>query len=323
MPVTGLVLACAAGRLDRVRADAVAGQLRVGGARAEVEVRPLAGSEALGAWERAEALRVELRACRAHAAVQVVSDLPGGDADGVAIAAVLRRGDARDALLSRAGTVLAYLPEGARVDALEQRQVAQILRRRRDLAAAVTVEDVVLAVERFDQGLGDGLIVRAADLDWLGWSERAAERFDIDQMIPAPGQAALALEARAGDGPTLAVLAELDDPWTAYAVAAERRCAARLGGRRESSVGVHAFTDGETMFIHGFVSNDDGSRAARLRWSGPSRSPEEVGDTLAELLESVGARDILSGADLPPSIRYAERRRQLIDELEDEEDARD
>jgi hydroxymethylbilane synthase len=179
--------------------------------------------------------------------------------------------------------------------------------------------DPLEAVAQLDAGRADAVVLQAWMVDWLGMLERVTEYFDTDQMIPAPGQAALAVEVRDGDEWSAGVLSALNDADTAYAVMAERACAARLRSAPRDPVGVFAITDGQTTFIHGIVATIDGTRATRLRWSGPSRSPVEVGDTLAELLESLGALDILAGGPLPPSIRYADRRRQLIEEWGDQD----
>jgi len=314
-----ITLACAADELARARARAVARDLRRAGAGQAVDVLVVAaaGSDDLAA--ACEQVREALRDGRADAAVLGWDALPPGPRDGLVLGAVPMRADPRDALVSPAGRVMAYLAEGARVACLERRQAAQVLRRRTDLRAFTVGGDPVAAMDRLDAGEADALVARACDLDWLERSDRVAEFFDTDQMIPAPGQGALALEVREGDARALRAVAVVHDPDTAYAVAAERACMLRLGASASSPVGVFALTDGETMFIHGMAITDDGSRAARLRWTGPTRAPEEVGDTLGELLESVGARDILAGGPLPPSIRYAERRRQLISDLDGED----
>jgi hydroxymethylbilane synthase len=313
-----LLLACGADRLARQRAESLAAELRQPPNGVEVELVPVAGG-GTSAPGLTAALRDAVLSRTADAAVHAWPDLPWGGAQGLVVVAVPSRADARDCLVTRTGRVMAYLPKGAAVGCVEPRQEAQLRRRRTDLAVVQLGADTVQAMDRLDGGEVDGLVVRVSDLDWLGWADRIAEFFDTDQMIPAPGQGALAVEARAGDHRSAELVAAIDDPDTAYAVLAERTCAARLHADRQSPVGIFAVTDGASMFIHGIVATPDGSRAARLRWSGPKRAAEEVGDTLAELLESVGALDILSGGELPPSIRDAERRRQLIEDLEDEE----
>jgi hydroxymethylbilane synthase len=212
--------------------------------------------------------------------------------------------------------VLAYLPEGARLGTQDARQASQLRRRRTDLDVVEVGDDAVDALARLEQPDVEGVVIRACDLAWLGQLDRVAEYFDTDQMIPAPGQAVPILEVRDGDAASTGVLAPLHDASTAYAWRAERACADRLGAHHASPVGVFAVTDGEDMFVHGIVATPDGSRAARLRWSGPNREAAEVGDTLAELLESIGAAEILAGGPLPPSIRYAERRRRLVEDLD-------
>ncbi|MCB0217646.1 MAG: hypothetical protein KDH92_13475, partial [Chloroflexi bacterium] len=139
----------------------------------------------------------------------------------------------------------------------------------------------------------------------LDLGARIAERFDPDQMIPAPGQAALALEARADDARMRELLAPLHDPLSAYAVEAERACLARLGAGPGAPVGVHAITDGEQMVVRGAVVSADGTRTARMHWSGPARDAVDLGETLAELLISIGADKILSGAPMPRTLRYS------------------
>jgi hydroxymethylbilane synthase len=187
------------------------------------------------------------------------------------------------------------------------------LRRRSDLRLVPIGGSLDGLLARLSAGDLDGIVLSAAALYWMDRLDLVTEYFDTDQLIPAPGQGALAAEVRADDHATAELMAPLHAEHTAYAVLAERTCRSRLSGPGDAPVGIFATTDGHTMFIHGIVATPDGSRAARLRWSGPWREADDVGSTLAELLLAIGAREILSGKPIPPTTRYA-MRRALSDE---------
>jgi hydroxymethylbilane synthase len=187
------------------------------------------------------------------------------------------------------------------------RRQGQLLRRRSDLLAEPFHGDIAQGLERLEAGAWDAIIFAAADLELLGLGPRISERFDHDQMIPAPGQGAMALETRAGDDQLAALLAPLHDANTAYAVAAERACLAALNAGLDGPVGVHAISDGEGMVVYGIVLSADGTRTARMQWSGPARNAVDLGETLAELLKSIGADKILAGEPIPPTGRYSIR----------------
>jgi hydroxymethylbilane synthase len=252
-------------------------------------------------------VRAALLDGRADLAVHSSKDLPTEPLPDLVVAAVPRRADPRDVLVSRTGQVFGYLPAGARIGTGSRRRAAQLLRRRGDVVIVELRGNVDTRLAKVAAGEVDAVVLAAAGLERLGRLAEVTEFFDPDQMIPAPGQGALALEARAGDRRVLKRLDPLHDARTAYAVTAERTCLAALGGGCHTPVAVFATTDGELMHIHGLVATPDGSHAARLRWSGPSGRPEEVGRTLAELLLAAGGREILAGGPLPPTIRYAER----------------
>lgn len=251
---------------------------------------------------------------RADVAVHSFKDLPTEPAPGLRVAAVPRRADPRDALIAASGKVLQYLPPGSRIGTGSGRRGGQLLRRRSDLAILPIRGNIDTRLTKLDAGAFDAIVLAAAGLARLGWLERVTEHFDHDQMIPAPGQGALALEIREGDAATAERLAPLDDLHTAYAVLAERTCLRALGGGCNVPIGIHASTDGESMAIYGIVLTPDGTRAARMRWSGPWREAEDLGGTLAELLFSIGAREILSGKPIPPTVRFSTRAPRPVDE---------
>lgn len=260
---------------------------------------------------------------RADVAVHSFKDLPTDATPGLKITAVPPRADPRDVLVARSGKVLAYLPEGTRVGTGSGRRGGQLLRRRGDLAVLPIRGNVDTRLAKLDAGEVDALVLAAAGLDRLGKHDRITEHFDHDQMIPAPGQGALAIEVRTGDARAAGILAPLHDAHTGYAVLAERTCLRALGGGCNVPIGIHAVTDGDTMSIYGIVLTTDGTRAARMRWSGPCRQAEDLGETLAELLMSIGAREILSGRPMPPTQLYATRMpREFVDGAPAAEDSK-
>jgi hydroxymethylbilane synthase len=322
LPTDRVVVTAAAAPLARARAEAVGADLRAAWPGLTVDFRfvgaagastPGVGDE-LGGHGAADAVRGAVRSTHADLGVYAFDELPLRAEPGLVVGAVPLRGDPRDVLVTRTGKVLSYLPPGTRVGAATLGRGAQLLRRRSDLAIVPVAGDVHATLDRLAGPDCDAVVLSAAALADLGLLDRVTEYFDTDQLIPAPGQGGVALEHRRDDARTAALVAPLHDTLSAYAVTAERTCLARLGARNDVAIGVFAVTDGDRMFIHGIVATPDGTRAARLRWTGPWREAEEVGATLAELLLSAGAREILGGKHIPPTINFAELHRRHIAE---------
>lgn len=234
---------------------------------------------------------------RADVAIHSYKDLPTTPADGLRVAAVPRREDARDCLVSATGRVLAYMPPGARIGTGSPRRRAQLLRRNKALAVEPLRGNVDTRLHRVAAGDLDAIVIAAAGLRRLGLADRITEAFDTDVMVPAPAQGALALEIRTDDLGTGEAVGALHDAWSADAVAAERTCLALLGGGCHAPIGVHAVTDGETIAMVGIVSRPDGSKSARLRWKTHTQTPTDAGAMLADLLMASGAGAILAESE--------------------------
>lgn len=252
-------------------------------------------------------VRAALLEGNADLAVHSYKDLPTAPAEGLAVLAVPPREDPRDALISRDGRVLQYLPEGSRIGTGSGRRAGQLLRRRPDLEILPIRGNVDSRLSRLESGDLDAIVLAAAGLRRLGLAERITECFDVDQMIPAPAQGALAIEGRVGDGRVLELLAPLNDDDSAFAILAERTCLAALEGGCSVPIGIHAAVDADRMRILGVVLTPDGTRTARMQWSGPLRAAREIGETLAELLVSIGADRIVRGEPMPRTVRFSTR----------------
>lgn len=312
-----IVIIAGASRLARARARMVAADLRRAWPEEPLEIRVEGpnddaaepdGPRGIQALEtEAAQLREALLDRRADLVVMAFDERPGDAPEGVELAAVPQRSDPREVMVSANGKVLAYQPEGSRVGTDLERRAGQMLRRRSDLEILPAEGLPAERIARLEAGEYDLLLFSAAELEALDLRERISEYFDHDQMVPAPGQGALAIEVRAKDEEMIRLLEPLNDELSAYAVMAELACMKTLGATHQSALGVHAMTDGDRMSIYGIAVSPDGTRTARMQWSGPWRDAQDLGETLAELLMSIGADKILRGEKIPPTVRYSFR----------------
>jgi hydroxymethylbilane synthase len=255
------------------------------------------------------ALRAALLDGSIDVAVHSFKDLPTAPAAGVAIAAVPPREDPRDALVARDGLTLGELPPGSRVGTGSPRRAAQL----RALGLGLEVVPLRGNVDtRLGRVLGsrsgreapseghvDAVVLALAGLRRLGRAGDVTEILDPIQVLPAPAQGALAVECRADDDGTRAVLAALDDADARATVAAERAllaaleagCSAPVGALAEVAEGDH----GSEVFLRGSVTATDGSDAVRLSATGPTTDADGVGRRLAAELLAAGA-DTLMGS---------------------------
>lgn len=195
---------------------------------------------------------------RADLAVHSAKDLPSTPADGLVIAAFGRRRDPRDALVGRS---LADLADGATVATGSVRRRAQLRRLRPDLQFVELRGNIPTRLEKIpDAG---AIVMAAAALEILGWTERVSEFLDVDAMVPAVGQGCVAVECRVQDRSTLDLVAAVDHAPSRRAVEHERAFLAELGSGCSLPVG--AFDDGDTMRV--YLASDDGTRhhLARLQ----------------------------------------------------------
>ncbi|MBP9065800.1 MAG: hydroxymethylbilane synthase [Candidatus Microthrix sp.] len=221
---------------------------------------------------------------RADVAVHSAKDLPAAGPDGLVIAALLPRGDPRDAL---AGSRMIDLPTGAKVGTGSARRKAQLLDLRPDLDVVGLRGNIATRLGRV--GELDAIVVAAAALERLGIEDRAAELLSPAMFCPQVGQGAVAVECRSDDAATLAVLADLDDRPTRVCVEAERSFLAELGGDCYMPAGAYATLDGSTLSIIG-VLDVGGTRPARAKLTGDASGdgPIELGLELARKLLATG-----------------------------------
>ena len=242
-------------------------------------------------------LEQALRERRIDAAVHSLKDLPTELPADLALGAVLDREDPRDALVSREGKRLHELAPGTRVGTSSLRRRAQLLSAHPQLVAADLRGNVPTRLEKVARGDVEAAILARAGLQRLGLGSRVTEVLEPEQMLPAPGQGALAIERRADDAAVAARLDALDDPATRLATAAERALLARLEGGCQVPVGALATITPTGLRLEGLVADPEGSRVLRDALEGAPRGPEEsarLGAALGERLLAAGADAILA-----------------------------
>ena len=224
-------------------------------------------------------------------AVHSLKDLPTETPEGLAIAAIPEREDARDALV---GKRLSELGAGARVGTSSGRRAAQMLLLRPDAVVEPVRGNVDTRLRKLKEGQYDAILLAAAGLRRLGLEEEIAECLTVEQMCPAPGQGALGIQTRAGDA-AYEVATVLNHAATANAVTCERAALAALGGGCQLPVGAFAELEDGKLRLRVVVMAADGSRYLCAAMEGPPGTSYELGERAARDLLARGAADILSG----------------------------
>jgi hydroxymethylbilane synthase len=231
-------------------------------------------------------------------AVHSAKDVPGELPDGLGIVGVPTRADARDALCG-AGS-LAELAEGAVVGTASVRRRSALLALRPDLRIQELRGNVDTRLRRLAEGSYDALVLACAGLQRLG---RGEDGVPLDELVPAPGQGCLALEARADDEHVVAVAAALTDLDALTALTAERALVAELGASCHTPVGAYAEPLGDALRLTAFVGLPDGSHWIRDILEGPPGDPAALGAEVAERLAAAGAGELLAAAELEAAPR--------------------
>lgn len=241
-----------------------------------------------GAIERA------LREGTIDLAVHSLKDLPADDSADLVLAAVGSREDPRDVLVAREDWTLEDLPLGARVGTCSTRRTAQVLARRRDVTILPLRGNVETRVRKVQRGDYDAIVLASAGLRRLGLADAITEYLSLDWFLPAPGQAALAVQCRADDYMTRELAVSLDDPIVHAATTAERAFLAELGGGCAAPVGAFAGAlPREGLVLRGFVGSLDGQIHVRVTGRAPLEGAAALGRRLATDAMARGAGALL------------------------------
>jgi hydroxymethylbilane synthase len=197
---------------------------------------------------------------RADLAVHSLKDLPVGRPDGLELAALPERASPFDVLVGRR---LDQLRPGATVGTGSPRRAAQLLELRADLDPVGLRGNVNTRVRKVSEGAVDGAVLAEAGLDRLGQAHQAAQRFTVEEMVPAPGQGALAVEAREGSE-AAGIASSIDDARLRPLLVAERELLARTGAGCRAALGALATWRGARIHMDLFVADERGPRKASV-----------------------------------------------------------
>ena len=276
-------LAAAAG-LDARRIEIVA--IRTTGDA--VQDRPLAEAGGKGLFTKE--IEEALVAGKIDLAVHSSKDLPTLLPAGLLLAGFLPREDPRDAFISRKAKTLRELAPGAVVGTASPRREALVKRLRPDLKVVTLRGNVETRLAKLDASEVDATILAVAGLKRLGLLAEATAILDPDEFLPAVGQGAIGIETRADDANTRALVAKVDDPDTAIALAAERAFLAVLDGSCRTPIGGYAEINGENIRFRGVIVKPDGSEAFEVSREGRREAAAEIGaDAGRELRQRASA----------------------------------
>jgi hydroxymethylbilane synthase len=305
-PTQPLRVGTRASLLARTQSELVATQLRQALDRdvelvdvtteGDVSRAPLASFGGVGVF--VGALRDALLRGDVDVAVHSLKDLPTTPHEQIELAAVPVREDPRDVVVARDGLTLGELPAGSRIGTGSPRRAAQLRALGLGFDVVAIRGNVDTRIRKVVSGEVDAVVLARAGIARLGRMDEVTEVLDPLQMLPAPGQGALAVECRADDRELVAQVAEaLDDPRTRAAVAAERAVLAALEAGCSAPVGAMAEIaegeDGDELWLRAVALSSDGAVAVRRSATGSPSHAEKVGRGLAEEMLEEGASTLI------------------------------
>ncbi|KAA0889693.1 hydroxymethylbilane synthase [Oryzomonas japonica] len=225
-------------------------------------------------------------------AVHSMKDVPTEFPEGLGLHCITKREDPRDAVISR-NVKFSQLPQGARIGTSALRRQAQLLKVRPDLQMVIIRGNVETRIRKLEDDNLDAVILAAAGLKRLGFTEKVAEYLDTDLSIPAIGQGALGIECRLDDAVITETIDFFNHPDTSYAVRAERALLKRCEGGCQVPIAAHGTVNGGVLRLVGFIAAVDGQRSVRGEVSGPVAECEKLGIQLADQLLGEGGKTIL------------------------------
>lgn len=240
-----------------------------------------------------KALETAMLEQRTDIAVHSLKDMPALVPEGLTIACITKRYDAGDAFVSNKYDRFDQLPAGAIVGTSSLRRRAQLLAMRPDLAIRDLRGNVNSRLAKLDGGEYDALILACAGLKRLGFGGRIKEVISRENLLPAVGQGALAIEARAEDKEILELIGFLDHEDTRAAASLERAFLARVEGGCQVPVGVYAQVKEAVIEAEAVIASLDGSRVFRGKITGGLEEAASLGRQLAESLLADGALEIM------------------------------
>ncbi|GAB7024759.1 hydroxymethylbilane synthase [Geotalea toluenoxydans] len=226
-------------------------------------------------------------------AVHSMKDVPTEFPEGLGLHCITEREDPRDAVISR-GIKFADLPQGAKIGTSALRRQAQLLKVRPDMEMVIIRGNVETRINKLETEKLDAVILAAAGLKRLGFTEKVAEYLPTELSIPAIGQGALGIECRLDNEEVKKTIDFFNHPATAFAVRAERALLWRCEGGCQVPIAAFGEVTGSELKLVGFIASVDGKTSVRGTISGPAEECEKLGIKLAEQLLADGGHAILA-----------------------------
>jgi hydroxymethylbilane synthase len=303
MTVSILRIATRKSALALWQAEHVAAELRAAHPGLRVELVPMStrGDEILdkplatigGKGLFLKELEVAMLEGRADLAVHSLKDVPAELEPGFSLPAILPRADAADAFVSNDFSDLAALPLGAHVGTSSLRRQAQLRAVRPDLSLLDLRGNVGTRLAKLDAGHYEAIVLACAGLERLGLASRIRSRLTAPDWLPAPGQAAIAIEARNDQPDVLELLAVLDDADTRLAVTAERAMNHALGGSCTVPVGAWCTLTERGLHLRGMVGDVNSGRLLLAEAQADGDQAITLGQQVADALFAQGADKLL------------------------------
>lgn len=228
-------------------------------------------------------------------AVHSLKDMPLEKPEQLIIAAILERKEPRDAFVSASHKSLIALPAGASIGTASPRRRSQLLFHHKALSIKEIRGNVDTRLRKLRAGEYDAVVVAASGMIRLGLKDTINEYIELSEMLPAPGQGALAIESRVDDDEVRSILSPLDHLETRACVETERAFLQALGGGCHVPIAAYASMDKSEIILEGAVLAVNGSAQIRDSTSGPMTEPITIAHRLAHRLIAKGAKKLLEG----------------------------
>ena len=232
---------------------------------------------------------------RIDIAVHSSKDMPTVLPDGLELSAFLPREDARDAFIGKAAARIADLPHGARIGSSSLRRQALIRRMRPDLDVVMFRGNVQTRLRKLDEGVAAGTILAHAGLKRLGLDHVITDLMPLDIFPPAPGQGAICIESRIGDGDAGKMLVAIHDVPTGQALACERAFLAALDGSCRTPIAGHAVIEAELLSFAGLIISPDGTQSHTVELRGPAQDAARIGAEAAGTVRAKAGEKFFDG----------------------------
>lgn len=299
-----LIIGTRSSKLAIIQASSVANYLRVAGFKVKLEPIVTSGDKVKGELSASggkglfvKEIEQALMDQRIDLAVHSMKDVPGVIGRGLAIIAVTAREDPRDVMVSTAAMTLASLPAGSRVATSSPRRKVQITLVRDDVEVIPIRGNIDTRLKKLKAREAEAIILAAAGLVRLNVPKVITQYLPLDKFVPAPGQGALAIEARREDMDLSKIVQRAcHHVPTAIALTAERHFLRGVGGDCHTPLGAYATVEGKKLTLQGFLATPDGSRHATESISGKISAAANLGRRLADQLvarvagKSIGRR---------------------------------